>query len=279
MTSISGALAPGGCLFLLTWIGPDPKGPWQLGLHGLSARRVPCALARPDSLRAPNGTIMIKALSFSDTTIGKKVLMAVSGLVLFGFVIGHMLGNLQVFLGPDALNAYGVALRGQPLLLWGVRVVLLAAFLLHVTMAMQLSVLSSAARPVGYKKRKDAITTFAARSMLYSGILVLLFVLYHLAHFTFPGVAMGAYEHSHTGDVYANFVNGFSIPWVVALYVAAQIALGLHIYHGAWSLLQTFGLNNPLRNASWHGGARTLALVVVVGNVILPLSVLLGLVQ
>ncbi|NLE88277.1 MAG: succinate dehydrogenase cytochrome b subunit [Myxococcales bacterium] len=222
---------------------------------------------------------MIKALSFSDTTIGKKVLMAVSGLVLFGFVIGHMLGNLQVFLGPKVYNDYGVALRDAPLLLWGVRILLLVSFLVHIAMAMQLSALSRAARPVGYKMRKDAITTFAARTMLYSGVLVLLFVLYHLAHFTFPGVAMGAYEHSHTGDVYSNFVNGFSIPWVVALYVAAQVALGLHIYHGAWSLLQTFGLNNPLRNATLHGGARTLALVVVVGNILLPLSVLLGLVQ
>lgn len=221
---------------------------------------------------------MIKALSFSDTTIGKKVLMAVSGLVLFGFVVGHMLGNLQVFLGPKVYNDYGIALKGEPLLLWGVRILLLAAFMLHIAMAVQLSLLSGAARPVAYKKRKDSITTFGARTMLYSGILVLLFVLYHLAHFTYPGVAMGAYEHSHTGDVYSNFVNGFSVPWVVALYVAAQIALGFHIYHGAWSLLQTFGLNNPLRNATWHGGARTLALIVVVGNVILPLSVLLGLV-
>lgn len=221
---------------------------------------------------------MIKALSFSDTTIGRKVLMAVSGLVLFGFVIGHMLGNLQVFLGPKVYNDYGVALRDSPLLLWGVRILLLAAVLVHVAMAAQLSLLSRAARPTSYKKRKDRITTFAARTMLYTGVLVALFILYHLAHFTYPGVAMGAYEHSRT-DIYANFVNGFSIPWVAGVYVAAQIALGLHIYHGAWSLLQTFGLNNPLRNASWHGGARTLALIVVVGNVILPLSVLLGLVH
>lgn len=221
---------------------------------------------------------MIKALSFSDTTIGKKVLMAVSGLVLFGFVVGHMLGNLQVFLGPEVYNGYGKALREAPVLLWGVRILLVVAFLVHVSMAVQLSLISGAARPVRYKKRKDAITTFAARTMLCSGLLVLLFVLYHLAHFTYPGVAMGAYEHSQTGDVYRNFVNGFSIPWVVALYVAAQIALGLHIYHGAWSLLQTFGLNNPLRNATWYGAARTLALIVVVGNVILPISVLLGLV-
>lgn len=220
---------------------------------------------------------MIKALSFSDTTIGKKVLMALSGLVLFGFVIGHMLGNLQVFLGPQVFNDYGVALREAPVLLWGVRILLLVSFFLHIGMAVQLSALSSAARPTRYRMRKDRITTFSARTMLYSGILIALFVLYHLAHFTFPGVAMGAYEHS-TGDIYSNFVNGFSIPWVVALYVTAQIVLGLHIYHGAWSLLQTLGLNNPLRNAAWHGGARTLALMVVVGNVILPLSVLLGLV-
>lgn len=221
---------------------------------------------------------MIKALSFSDTTIGRKVLMAVSGLVLFGFVIGHMLGNLQVFLGPEVFNGYAASLREMPLLLWGVRILLLVAVLVHIVMAAQLSLISRAARPVAYKKRKDRTTTFAARTMLFSGLLVALFVVYHLAHFTYPGVAMGAYEHSRA-DVYANFVHGFSIPWVAGVYVAAQIALGLHIYHGASSLLQTFGLNNPLRNATWHGAARTVALIVVVGNVILPLSVLLGLVQ
>ncbi len=221
---------------------------------------------------------MKKALSFVGTTIGKKVVMAVTGLVLFGFVIGHMLGNLQVFLGPEVYNGYAEGLRELGALLWLARGILLVAVVLHIAMAVQLVVRTSAARPVGYRVKQDTATTFAAKTMKVSGFLLLFFILFHLAHFTFPGIALGAYEASHTGDVYSNFRNAFSIPWVVALYVAAQIVLGLHIYHGSWSLLQTLGLNNPLRNAALTGTARFIALVVTAGNIILPFGVLLGLV-
>jgi succinate dehydrogenase / fumarate reductase, cytochrome b subunit len=146
-------------------------------------------------------------------------------------------------------------------------------------MALQLVTRSAAARPVGYKKKVNDRTTFAALTMQFSGITLFFFVLYHLAHFTFPGVAMGAYEHQHYSQVYTNFVNGFSIPWVVGLYIAAMISLGLHLYHGSYSLFQTMGLNNPLRNDTVKSLAQFVALVVTVGNIILPLSVLLGLVQ
>jgi len=222
---------------------------------------------------------MQKALTFIDTTIGKKVVMALSGLVLFGFVIGHMVGNLQVFLGPEVFNDYAVGLHDLGVLLWIARIVLLACLLLHVVMALQLVNRAAAARPVGYKMKVNDRTTFAALTMKFSGITLLFFLLYHLAHFTFPGVAMGAYEHQHYSQVYTNFVNGFSIPWVVGLYIAAMISLGLHLYHGSYSLFQTMGLNNPLRNETVKSLAQFVALVVTVGNIILPLSVLLGLVQ
>ncbi len=222
---------------------------------------------------------MEKALTFVDTTIGKKVVMALSGLVLFGFVIGHMISNLQVFLGPKVLNNYAVTLHTTLPLLWGTRILLLVSVVLHIAMAVQLTARTTAARPVEYKKTTRARTNFASLTMMLSGVTLLLFILYHLAHFTFPGVAMGAYEHRPYSQVYANFVNGFSIPWVVAIYIAAMISLGMHLYHGSYSLFQTLGLSHPRRNAAAKQVAQFLALTVTVGNVILPLSVLLGLVR
>ena len=222
---------------------------------------------------------MQKALTFIDTTIGKKVVMALSGLLLFGFVIGHMVGNLQVFLGPEVFNDYAIGMHDLGPLLWIARGVLLVALVLHVVMALRLVAQSAAARPVGYKKKKNDRTTFAALTMKFSGITLFFFLLYHLAHFTFPGVAMGAYEAQPYSQVYSNFVNGFSIPWVVGVYIAAMISLGLHLYHGSYSLFQTLGLTNPPRNDTVKSLAQFVALVVTVGNIILPLSVLLGLVQ
>ena len=222
---------------------------------------------------------MNQALSFIDTTIGKKIVMALSGLVLFGFVIGHMAGNLQVFLGPEVFNDYAIGLHGMAELLWVVRAILLLAVGLHIWMAFQLVVRTSAARPVGYKVKKNERTSFAALTMQMSGVTLLFFIPYHLAHFTFPGIAMGAYEHRPYSEAYSNFVNGFSIPWVVALYIAAMISLGFHLYHGSYSLFQTLGLNNPLRNRTIKGISQFLAMVVTVGNIILPLSVLLGIVS
>lgn len=223
---------------------------------------------------------MQKALTFIDTTIGKKVVMAMSGLVLFGFVLGHMAGNLQVFLGPDVFNNYAITMHEDlGKLLWVARATLLVCFVAHIVMALQLTSQSAAARPVAYKVKANNRTTFAALTMKFSGLTLLFFVLYHLAHFTFPGVAMGAYEHQPYTQAYANFVNGFSIPWVVALYIAAMISLGMHLYHGSYSLFQTMGLSNPLRNDTVKSLAQFVALIVTVGNIVLPLSVLLGLVR
>ncbi len=222
---------------------------------------------------------MEKALAFYDTTIGKKVVMALSGLVLFGFVLGHMLGNLQLFLGPEVFNNYAVTLHGTPLLLWGTRGVLAVSIVLHIAMALSLTARSTAARPVAYAKTKRERTTFAALTMKHTGITLLLFIVYHLAHFTFPGVSMGNYEHQHFSRAFTNVVNGFSVPWVTAIYVIAMVNLGLHLYHGATSLLQTLGVNNPLRNERARSTAQLVALVVTLGNITLPLTVLFGLVR
>lgn len=222
---------------------------------------------------------MQKALTLLDTTIGKKAVMAVTGLVLFGFLIGHMLGNLQIYLGPDALNAYAEKLQSLKPLLWGTRVVVGTSILLHVWMVIDLYTKSLAARPVGYRVTQTIATNYAAKAMWLSGIVILLFVVYHLAHFTFPGIAMGNYEHDTTGQVYLNVVNGFSVPWVAGLYVVAQLVLWTHLFHGAWSLLQTLGLNHPRYNQRSRSVAKLVATVIVVGNISIPVAVMAGVVK
>ncbi len=217
-------------------------------------------------------------LRYTDTTLGKKALLAVTGVVLFGFVVSHMLGNLLVFAGADALNAYAAGLRKVPALLWGARLVLLASLVVHTVVAVQLVALSAAARPVAYRKKASIASTYASRWMKVSGPLLALFILFHLAHLTWPGTAVGPYEHD-PHDVYSNVVRGFQVGWASAIYLAAQALLGLHLHHGAWSLLQTLGITHPRYDAAGRRAAQSLALLVVAGNVAIPLGVLTGVVR
>ncbi len=214
-----------------------------------------------------------RTLTVYDTAIGKKAAVAVTGVVLFGFVIAHMLGNLQVFLGPKALNDYAESLHAVPTVLWAARLVLLGSVAVHITFTVQLVAISNAARPVGYRSKKSLASTYASRTMKLTGPLLLAFVLYHLAHFTWPGLAMGAYSHD-PADVYGNVVRGFSVPWVCAIYLVAQILLGLHLYHGAWSLFQTLGLSHPKYDRVRDLAPKLVALGVVLGNLSIPLAVL-----
>jgi succinate dehydrogenase cytochrome b subunit len=219
-----------------------------------------------------------KALTLLDTSVGKKAALAVSGVILFGFVIGHMLGNLQVLEGPEVFNAYAEGIKSKPVLLWGVRSLLLLALLVHTTIVLELYGKSVAARPIGYKVKKNIATSYAASMMKVTGPLLLVYIIFHLAHFTFPGMALGDYEHV-PGDVYSNFVNAFQIPWVVAVYVFANLMLSMHLYHGAFSMLQSVGLSHPRYDKRLKYIARGLAFLVTAGNVFLPLTVLLGLVK
>jgi succinate dehydrogenase / fumarate reductase cytochrome b subunit len=215
---------------------------------------------------------MQQTLTLTQTSIGKKAVMALSGLTLFGFAIGHCLGNLQVFLGPEALNRYAAGLKALPAIVWGARLFLLVVFLTHVITAMKLVSRSQKARPHAYQIKRDVATSYASRTMRWTGPLLLLFIGYHLAHFTVPGLSFGSYAHS-THDVYANVVNGFSVPWVSSLYIAAQLALGVHLYHGAWSILQSLGLSHPKYDARAKAAAQTLAVALVVANITIPLGV------
>jgi succinate dehydrogenase / fumarate reductase cytochrome b subunit len=223
-------------------------------------------------------TTKAPSLSLLDTSVGKKAALAVSGVILFGFVIGHMLGNLQVLEGPEVFNAYAEGIKSKPVLLWGVRLLLVTALLVHTTLVLELYGKSVAARPVAYKVKKNIATSYAAMMMKVTGPLLLVYIIFHLAHFTFPGTALGDYEHV-PGDVYANFVNAFQIPWVVAVYVFANLMLSMHLYHGAFSMLQSVGLNHPRYDKRLKYAARGLAFLVTAGNVFLPLTVLLGLVK
>src|SRR3954465_2164122 len=188
-----------------------------------------------------------KALTLLDTAVGKKAALAVSGIILFGFVIGHMLGNLQVLLGPEVFNGYAEGIKHNALLLWGTRTVLLVALLVHTAIVLELYGKSIAARPVPYKVKKNIATTYAGLMMKYTGPILLAYIIFHLAHFTFPGTALGDYEHV-PDDVYANVVHAFSIPWAGAVYVLANLMLSMHLYHGSYSMLQSVGFNHPRYN-------------------------------
>jgi succinate dehydrogenase / fumarate reductase, cytochrome b subunit len=226
---------------------------------------------------------MARDFSLWRSTVGKKIAMAVSGVILIGFVVGHMIGNLKVYQGPIVFNHYAEGLRtfGLPFfstgqLLWLIRLVLLAALLVHVTAAFQLALHSRRARAIGYRKYdNDLVFSYASRTMLWGGIIILAFVVYHLLHLTL-GTVHPDFIH---GDAYHNFVAGFrSIPVSVA-YIAAMIPLGFHLYHGFWSMLQTLGANNPSYNRFRRPVAAGLAVIVVLGNISFPVAVLAGIIS
>ena len=220
---------------------------------------------------------MSNAPSFLGSSLGRKVVMAVTGIILFGFVVGHMLGNLQVFLGPEAINHYGVFLReflhGSGI--WIARTVLLVSVGLHIWAAVTLTLESWAARPEGYRAVTRRESTYASRTMVWSGPILALFIGYHLAHLTFGSAHPGFVE----GDVYHNVIVGFSVPWVSAFYIAAMLCLGLHMYHGVWSMLQTLGLSHPRWNRLRSAFSALSTAAVVAGNISIPVAVLLRIVR
>lgn len=219
-----------------------------------------------------------RVAAFFGSTVGKKMVMAVTGAFLVLFVIGHMIGNLQVYLGPEPLNHYGELLRelGHGGLIWVFRAMMLVAVGLHVWAATALTVGSWAARPTGYHRRQQyQESTYASRTMRWGGPLLLIFIIYHLLHFT-TGQAHGDFV---AGDVYHNVVTGFSVPWVSAFYIVAQLALALHLYHGVWSMLQTLGLSHASYNRLRTAIALLIALVIAIGNISIPVAVLTGVVS
>jgi succinate dehydrogenase / fumarate reductase cytochrome b subunit len=220
---------------------------------------------------------MAEPRAFLRSSIGRKVVMAVTGAILFGFVLVHMIGNLQVYLGPEAMNAYGVFLREilHGAGLWIARIVLLAAAILHIWSATSLTLDSRKARPVAYAEQKWEESTYASRTMRWSGVILLLFIVYHLMHFTF-GNAHPSFIH---GDIYHNVIAGFRSVPVSVVYIVAMIFLGLHLRHGLWSMCQTLGVSHPKHIEIAKTGAWIFAAIIVLGNISFPLAVLAGILK
>lgn len=213
-------------------------------------------------------------LPFVTSTIARKAVMAVTGLILFGFVLAHLVGNLTLYVGPEAINGYGEFLRTllHGSALWIVRAVLLGSVVLHVWSATSLTLDSWAARPKGYRQWKAKDSTYASRTMRWGGVIVGAFIVFHLLHFTLGTV----HPDFRPGDVYHNVVAGFQVWPVSAFYIVAMLLLALHLDHGAWSLLQTLGLEHPRYQRWARRGARGFAIVVLVGNCSFPIAVLAG---
>lgn len=213
-------------------------------------------------------------LSLLLSSIGLKAIMAITGLAMAGFLVAHTSGNLAMFSGREPYNAYAEFLHSLGGALWVARLGLLGAVTLHIFAAFKLTAENRGARSRRYAVQHNVATNYAARTMAVSGPIVLLFLIYHLLHLTF-GFTPGDYEHSPT-DVYSNMVRGFQVPLVAWFYAFANVLLGLHLFHGLWSMFQTLGINHRSYNPLLRALAVVLTLYIAGGNVIMPLAVLSG---
>lgn len=210
---------------------------------------------------------------FWQSTIGKKIVMAVTGIVGILFVIGHMSGNFLMFKGQGAMHDYALLLRTSMPLLWAIRLGLLAAVGLHALAAYQLTTMAKAARPDGYAVRAPQVTTFAARTIRWGGVLLLAFIVFHLLHLT-VGAVHPQFTHL---DPYTNVRLGLAQPAVAAFYIVAMLALGLHLYHGGWAVVRTLGVARPSARPLKRTLSLVLAIVVAGGFIAIPVAAMAGL--
>ncbi|MFB7371395.1 MULTISPECIES: succinate dehydrogenase [unclassified Streptomyces] len=229
--------------------------------------------------RPPSPT---RSRGFWASTIGKKTVMAVSGLLMLGYLVAHVAGNLKVFFGPEEFNAYGHWLRtmGDPVLhyswaLWLVRIVLLAAVVAHAVSAYQLSRRDIKARPTAYVHRRKR-SSYATRTMRWGGIIVALFIVWHILDLTTGTLHPGGFQEGHP---YQNVVDTFSTWYGNVIYIVAMLAVGLHIRHGFWSAAQTLGVGSARRERLLKALANGLALVLTVGFISVPVAVMTGVVS
>ncbi len=246
----------------------------------MTAKPAMQAQVLPEDQQPPAATNPITAIWTS--IIGKKIVMAVSGAVLVLFVLAHMAGNLKIFSGPEEINAYSRFLRevGYPefsygQLLWAVRGVLLIAVLLHITAAYQLTMINRRARPIDYATRKNVETGWSALTMRWSGVLLLIFVIFHLLHFTLGVVGFEPGQFVHLA-VYENVVAGFQVWPIAVFYIVAMAALCLHLNHGIWSAFQTLGWSNARNQRSLKVFSMIVAILVFLGFSSVPVAVLAG---
>ncbi|MEM6734346.1 MAG: succinate dehydrogenase cytochrome b subunit [Myxococcota bacterium] len=229
---------------------------------------------------------MQRALTLTKTTIGKKVLMAASGTVILGFAVGHLAGNLKIFAGAQEFNEYAAFLRSLPALLWGTRIALLVAFSVHIASAFSLWQRNRHARKSRYARKASLASDYASRTMYWTGPILAFYVLFHLLHLTLGGVIFpdnqvlfieGYVFDPH--NPFNNMVYGFQHPLVVVPYVLGVVALGMHLFHGIWSLFQSLGANHPRYNDLRRDLSVGLSALITVGFLIIPIAVLAGLVE
>ena len=218
---------------------------------------------------------MSALLQFWNSTIGKKWVMAVTGIGLVLFSFAHMAGNLQVFMGATAFNDYAHKLQSLGPLLWIARAGLFAMAVLHIISALQLTAIARAARPAGYVKQEPQIATFASRTMRWGGVVLALFLIFHILHFTTGQL----HPWFQRGQAYGNVVLGFKVWWVAAFYIVAMSIFGFHLYHGIWAGVRTLGLAKPTPMPMERKLALGAAILIWAGFIAVPLGVLLGIVD
>ena len=223
-------------------------------------------------------------LNFFRSSIGLKIIMALTGLALFGLTIGHMVGNLQIFLPKEHINAYAAFLQSQKELLWTVRIGLLVMVVLHIWAAIKLTALNTAARPVSYADPAKAATrsTLTSRTMILSGLIVLAFIVFHLLHFTVGYIQPDLYnfhDDLHRHDVYRMVIEGFRNPLISGFYVISVVLLGFHLSHGLASMFRSVGLSSPAWRKQQELFAAAFSSIIVVGMAIVPVSIVIGLIN
>jgi succinate dehydrogenase / fumarate reductase, cytochrome b subunit len=222
-----------------------------------------------------------RVVRFYEAPIGKKAIMAITGVILFGYVLAHLLGNLQIFMGPDQINKYAGFLHNpaNALLLWGARCFLLVAVGMHIVASVQLWKLKNDARPVAYVKKADAAATYASRTMEWSGPIVLAFVIFHVLHLTVGAVVPLQEIGPNEPNVRANVIDGFSNPLISGFYIVAILMLCLHLYHGLWSMFQSLGIASPKYTPKLKAFAAIFAILIAIGNCSIPIAVMTGLLK
>jgi succinate dehydrogenase / fumarate reductase cytochrome b subunit len=218
-----------------------------------------------------------RSIGFYESTIGKKAVMAITGVILFGYVIGHLIGNLQIY-SPDTqqINNYAHFLHSHAFMLWAVRALLFASVILHITASVQLWRLKQNARPQGYVKKDDVPTSYAARTMIWSGPIIAAFVIFHVLHLTVGAVLPLNTLPDGDMDVRTNVIMGFENPAVAIFYIIAMAMLCMHLYHGLWSMFQSLGVNHPRYTPIIKKFAAAFAWFVAIGNISIPVAVLAG---
>jgi succinate dehydrogenase / fumarate reductase cytochrome b subunit len=223
-----------------------------------------------------------RVVRFYEAPIGKKAVMAITGVLLFGYVIAHLIGNLQIYSpNPDQINHYAAFLHNpsNAPALWLARLILLAAVILHITAAVQLWRMAQTARPVSYVKKDEAATSYASRTMRWTGVIVGAFVIFHVLHLTVGSVVPLQEIGPNEPNVRANVISGFQNPAISGFYILAMILLCMHLNHGLWSMFQSLGFNHPRYTPKLKKGAALVSTLIAVGNCSIPVAVLAGLVK